>query len=403
MGQLRSALAAALLDGCGPAAALTRLDRFARRIAGARASTVACLVLDVGSGDLRWARAGHPPPLVMAGGDAEYLDGPSGRVLGAGGTFTEAGTTLPAGAVLLLYTDGLIERRERRGEVIDDGLRRLRRAALAAASAAPSRLIDEVLARTLHPAGPPDDVAVIAARLGPEPLHLRIPARAGELRGLRRSVTEWMAAAGLAQELADDLQLALGEAVANSVEHAYPDGTTGAVEVELRLGPGGAVDVEVHDFGRWRPPPVDRGYRGRGLDLIRLLGSDAAVEPGAGGTVVRFRMAARALPAGASPVSSPQPGSRARLRVLTGDGARRVVLTGELDLAGVAAVREDLGSALADDVPVVLDLTGLTYLGSAGVGLLVETMDRAAVTLRVPADGPVRAVLDLVRIAPGHR
>ncbi|MGE0298308.1 SpoIIE family protein phosphatase [Pseudonocardia sp.] len=398
MGQLRSALAAALLDGCGPAAALTRLDRFARRIAGARASTVACLVLDVGSGYLRWARAGHPPPLVLADGDAEYLDGPSGRVLGAGGGFTEAGTTLPAGAVLLLYTDGLIERR---GEVIDDGLRRLRRAALAAAGAAPNRLIDEVLARTLHPAGPPDDVAVIAARLGPEPLHLRIPARAEELRGLRRSITEWMTAAGLAREPADDLQLAVGEAVANSVEHAYPEGTTGAVEVELRLGPGGAIDVLVRDFGTWRPPPVDRGYRGRGLDLIRLLGSDAAVEPGPGGTVVRFRMAARPVPAGADPVSRARPVSRTRLRVLTGDGARRAVLTGELDLAGVAAVREDLVSALADDVPVVLDVTGLTYLGSAGVGMLVEALDRDAVTLRVPADGPVRAVLDLVGIAPG--
>ncbi|MGE3285638.1 MAG: SpoIIE family protein phosphatase [Pseudonocardia sp.] len=399
MGQLRSALAAALLDGCGPAAALTRLDRFARRVTGARASTVACLVLDVASGDLRWARAGHPPPLVLTDGDAEYLDGPPGRVLGAGGGFTEAATTLPAGAVLLLYTDGLVERR---GEVIDDGLRRLRRAALAAMGAAPDRLIDEVLARVLHPAGPPDDVAVIAARLGPEPLHLRIPARAEELRGLRRSVAGWLATAGIAGEPADDLQLALGEAVANSVEHAYPDGTTGAVEVGLQLGPGGAVDVLVRDFGTWRPPPVDRGYRGRGLDLIRLLSSEAAVEPGPGGTVVRFRMTPRMVPAAAERMPSAPPVSPTRLRVLTGDGARRVVITGELDLAGVATVREDLTSALAGDVPVVLDVTGLTYLGSAGVGLLVEALDREGITLRAPVDGPVRAVLDLVRIAPGR-
>ena len=64
MGQLRSALAAYLLDGHSPAAALERLDRFARRVAGLAGSTCACLVLDCATGELCWARAGHPPVLL---------------------------------------------------------------------------------------------------------------------------------------------------------------------------------------------------------------------------------------------------------------------------------------------------------------------------------------------------
>ena len=68
MGQLRSALAAALLQGHGPAAALELLDRFAARVPGARASTAACVTLDWTAGQVCWARAGHPPPLLAGTG-----------------------------------------------------------------------------------------------------------------------------------------------------------------------------------------------------------------------------------------------------------------------------------------------------------------------------------------------
>ncbi|MGQ0573381.1 MAG: SpoIIE family protein phosphatase [Pseudonocardia sp.] len=401
MGQQRSALAAALLDGCGPAAALTRLDLFARRVEGARASTVACTVLDVATGMLRWARAGHPPPLVLdgpAGGGARYLDGAAGTVLGAAGGFTEERTTLVPGSVLMLYTDGLVERR---GEVIDDGLQRLRDAAVAAGPVAPDLLIDEVLSRTLHPAGPPDDVAVIAVRLGPQPLQLVLPAHSAQLRRMRRAVAAWTELAGLDARVADDLQLALGEAVANVVEHAYPAGAPGTVEIELRHEAGAAACVRVRDSGVWRPPPADRGFRGRGLDLIHLLGTDAAVTTGPGGTVVEFRVRPSAsagapiTPAGPAPEEGP-----ARLHVSGGHPVRRIALTGELDLAGVSAVRAGLRAALAGAGPACIDLTGLSYLASAGVGLLVEAMDRwPEVSLRMPAGGPVRAVLDLVGLS----
>ena len=104
----------------------------------------------------------------------------------------------------------------------------------------------------------------------------------------------WTAAAGLPGDTAEDLQLALGEALANAVEHAYA-ASPGDGECSYRLARGadGSVRVEVRDTGLWRPPPADRGYRGRGLELIEALGTDVEVEHASGvaGTTVRFRVA----------------------------------------------------------------------------------------------------------------
>ena len=86
MGQLRSVLAAQLIEGSSPAAALERLDRFAARVAGAVGSTCACLLYDWSTGVLRWALAGHPPVLLVDGPGTGFLDGPgAGAVLGVRG------------------------------------------------------------------------------------------------------------------------------------------------------------------------------------------------------------------------------------------------------------------------------------------------------------------------------
>ena len=87
MGQLRSALAAYLLDGHSPAAALERLDRFARRVPGSAGSTCVCLVVDCATGALCWASAGHPPgAAARTGGPAlprrGRRDGARGRPAG---------------------------------------------------------------------------------------------------------------------------------------------------------------------------------------------------------------------------------------------------------------------------------------------------------------------------------
>jgi serine phosphatase RsbU (regulator of sigma subunit) len=164
MGQLRSALSTALLQGCGPAEALELLDRFAARLPGALASTAACLVVDGTAGTVRWARAGHPPALLVTPGGAQLLDGAgSGTVLGAPGRrpYTEGTVDIAPGATLLLYTDGLVERRD---ATFDAGLSRLVEALAELAERPIGELCDALLQRML-PATPQDDVALVALRL----------------------------------------------------------------------------------------------------------------------------------------------------------------------------------------------------------------------------------------------
>ncbi|MDT7618266.1 MAG: hypothetical protein QOF00_5713 [Pseudonocardiales bacterium] len=121
------------------------------------------------------------------------------------------------------------------------------------------------------------------------------------LPAVRRAVREWGALAGLAEELVEDLQLLVSEAASNSVEHAYRNIEPGEFELSVSLGPEGGVLVVVRDFGRWRKPPADPGYRGRGLAVIDTLGDDVALDAGTAGTRIAFTVsgaAATATPSG---------------------------------------------------------------------------------------------------------
>jgi PAS domain S-box-containing protein len=307
MGQLRSALAAYLLDGHPPAAALERLDRFARRIPGARGSTCACLVLDWESGRLTWTTAGHPPVLLLEAAGARYLSGGAGPVLGVPGRapYEEAHAIIEAGSSVVLYTDGLVERR---GEVIDDGLARLAKAAATLRDRAPQPLVAGLVGEVVDDTAHADDIALVAVRLVPAPLRRRLPATASVLRDLRRTVESWAATAGLDDDATDDLQFALGEAAANAAEHAYPHGG-GEFDYEVARTAAGAVAVRVRDRGAWRTAPADRGHRGRGLQVIHALADNVRIDAGPTGTDIRFELPAhsRRPPAGPLPVAAPGP------------------------------------------------------------------------------------------------
>jgi anti-anti-sigma factor len=416
MGQLRSALSTALLSGRGPAESLELLDRFAARLPGATASTAACLIVDWARGTIRWARAGHPPPLLVAGGWTRYLDEEgSGTVLGMASRppYSEGTAPIEPGTVVLLYTDGLVERR---GESLDAGLDRLAGAVRRHGRLAPDRLATRVLREMLADTDQPDDVALIAARLVPAPLHRRLPADPVQLSGVRRAVGTWAAEAGLDEDAVEDLQLALGEAVANAVEHAYRDQTAGACVLALSWTPDGGVDACVEDFGTWRPVPADSGFRGRGLTLIRQLAEDVVIEPGsAGGTQVRFHLPAPAAggpepdrpgrpPVDDEPRSVVPDGSPAQLTVhRAADGGRSVQLTGELDLAASEELGPQLVAALVPRGGTV-DLTAVSYLASAGLGMLLDVVDRVrsaggSVRVVVGPDSPPARVLRLTGLA----
>ncbi|MDU0289938.1 SpoIIE family protein phosphatase [Saccharothrix longispora] len=364
MGQLRSALAGYLLDRHSPAAALDRLDAFARRTPGAVGSTCACVTVDWSTGQLCWASAGHPPVLLVSPDGASFVTGDAGAVLGAddGMPYRDHAVRLPVGGSAVLYTDGLVERR---ADVLDAGLARLAEVAGKSHASPPDELADEVVSALLAD-GQADDVALVVLRRTPEPLLGRgVPAVPEALGGMRQEVRAWAALAGLPVDVLCDVQLALGEAAANAVDHAYPDGP-GDFDYELERTADGDVHVVVRDRGRWRPVPVDKGNRGRGIDIIRELAADAVFDRGPRGTVVDFRVPLAPRPAAAEPPTA-LPG---------GGGAHVLRLTGDLDGAGADAVRADLLAA-ARTRRLELDLTAVDYLSSSGVALLLTAAQTA--------------------------
>ena len=404
MAQLRSALAAYLLESRSPAHALTWLSRFARGLDAAPASTAICLVLHTGTGQLRWARAGHPPPLVLdPGGEARFLDDAHGAVLGLADhpPIVEGHAELAPGATIVLYTDGLIERR---GEVLDDGLDRLLNACRD--DLPPDLLLSVLLEHALDGSQPGDDVAVIAARLLPGPLQQRLPAQPTQLRVLRRSVATWAHAAALPEEQAEDLQLALGEAAANAVEHAYRGREPGQFTYRIDCDPSGNVRVEVSDEGSWQPPG-DPGHRGRGLMLIGKLSSDMAHHhPDSGGTTIRFTIPAplggNQLPPTLRRPTPDTVGQPAKLEIDGHEDRMRLRLSGDLDLAGVDPLRRALLHHVHTATrPITLDTRAITYLSSAGVGLLLEAITVAAsqLALLIDPDTAAGRILSLTGLA----
>ncbi|WP_106210098.1 GAF domain-containing SpoIIE family protein phosphatase [Kineococcus rhizosphaerae] len=170
MGQLRIALRALAVDRDDPPAEL--LDRLEAVVSSLRADAIlaSCLVARVeqnlqaraeGVRTVRWANAGHPPPvLVLADGTARVLAAPPDLLLGVGtGRRTDHVVDVPAGATLLLYTDGLVERRD---DDLDSGIERLRAKASGLASGDLAAGLDELLAQAGGAAG--DDVALLAVR-----------------------------------------------------------------------------------------------------------------------------------------------------------------------------------------------------------------------------------------------
>jgi phosphoserine phosphatase RsbU/P len=162
MGELRSALRAYALEGLGPAAALTKLARFVD-IQRGQMATLAYAIVELGSFRIRVARAGHPYPLlVQPERGATYLTSAGGPPLGVGqvDSFTEQASTIEAGSTLLLYTDGLLERR---GERITDPESILAETAYAD-TVDPETLCDNVVGRFLREQPSRDDVALLAVR-----------------------------------------------------------------------------------------------------------------------------------------------------------------------------------------------------------------------------------------------
>ncbi|MEV0334978.1 SpoIIE family protein phosphatase [Nocardia sp. NPDC050717] len=305
MGQLRTAARALLLRGAGPAQLLSELDAVAARIPGAMCTTVCAAVLDPERGMVRYSNAGHMPPILAPpGGPGRILEG--GRAVPLATFETprrpEATTALPPGATLVLFTDGLVEQR---GYDIEEGFVKIAGVLSETGGALPRDVADAVLSRLCPPAGYDDDVAMVVYRQPPEPLHLDIPAAAAELTGLRRDLYRWFATAAVPHDLAADLVAAANEACSNSVEHAYRDAEPGRVTLTATCE-GDRVVIEVADTGRWIPTPTDPGFRGRGVEMMRVLTEDLEFGHDENGTRVRMWVT---LPSITFPTANPLRGS----------------------------------------------------------------------------------------------
>ena len=288
MGQLRGAVRALSRAGGGPARVLQQLDMFVESVPDAAGATLAYAELDPEAGRLVYACAGHPPPLVVPpDGDARYLwDGrsaPLGSILGT--ERTEAVAQLAEGDTIVLYTDGLIERR---GESLDDGLHRLAaEAVLRAPEGDP--LADDLADALLEGEAQADDVCVLTARRFPveSMFSHAFRARPSELAPLRQRLGAWLDAQNVDPEAQRGVVLAVSEAAANAVEHGHGSDGLGVVSVMARMDDG-RLALSVRDRGGWREPG-DPGERGRGLPIIEAIVDEVSIEQTEGGTVVRMQ------------------------------------------------------------------------------------------------------------------
>lgn len=453
MGQLRAVMQDRLDNGAGIVEALGAADRLAARVPAAHATTVCLVLLDPVTGSVAYCTAGHPPPLVVsADGSARFLPGTGGAPLGTGGSFPLRATQLDVGDVLLLYSDGILERPGRTHEtsraelarvVADSALGR----ALHDSDATPAeRVCSQAVEMLVRATGHSDDITLLAVQrvpVAPE-LALSLPPEPAVLRQARRSLGGWLDALGATEQDVFVLQHALGELMTNAIEHAFarsapppppsaaaetgspsaappllpaageagsPNGGSGPkVSVRATLTPGGVIEATVTDGGRWRPPEREP-TRGRGLALAAQLVDSLRVEPGTDGTVAQVRHAL-VRPAKLLDVRRQTAPTPPRLpdeppyRVLEQPGGQEtdVRVEGPLDTTTASQARQELlRRSRGGTVAMTVDLSAVTHLSSAGVSALHHVAEQhaeqnAALTLRAASGSPAQVVLEMVAL-----
>jgi anti-sigma regulatory factor (Ser/Thr protein kinase)/ABC-type transporter Mla MlaB component len=263
------------------------------------------------------------------------------------------------------------------------------------------RQIVEILTRI---AGFDDDIAVIAAERvrPPEPLELVLAAERAAVSEVRARLGAWLGDLRVGAMDTMSLQHAVGELVTNAVEHAYVDAAAGSVEVRAVLAPGGTVEIDVVDRGRWRTSENGRG-RGRGLAMAQGLADELLVERDGDGTRARLRHRPSASPQFLS-VSADAAMDRPHVEhgpLEVSVAGPRLTVSGAVDQASASDLRRSIAHITrGGTTEVLVDLTDVSTLASAGVQVLVEQMTRpgASIQLLAPMGSPAQHVLDVVRL-----
>ncbi|MCX4751046.1 SpoIIE family protein phosphatase [Kitasatospora sp. NBC_01287] len=285
MGQLRSACRALLLQDTSPARTLTALDRFAADIPGAICTTVFCGVLDPATGHLVYSSAGHPPGILThPDGTTRLLQ--DGRALPlavrVGHDRPEADCAIPPRSTLLLYTDGLVERRRRPlNEGIDEAS-----TAVQEGRATPVEDLATAIMVSLAPVGGFDDDVALLLYRHPAPLEVSFPAESEQLAPVRKALRAWLDQCGLPTQTVQNVLVAAGEACANAIEHGHRHAP--GAQIRLRAAATAAdLRLTVADSGNWKvPQPEANAHRGRGVALMNALMQQVTITPGTAGTIV---------------------------------------------------------------------------------------------------------------------
>jgi len=183
---------------------------------------------------------------------------------------------------LILYTDGLVERRKMS---IDDGIARVSETVAGGMNLPVDAVADAVLSEMAPPTGYDDDIAIVIYRQPYAPLTIEKAAAANQLSDIRHRLAAWLRAAEVPEDTIADIILAVNEAAANSIEHAYRGHKPRKVRIEGE-NDGARVHVRIIDKGSWKPAPADPGVRGRGLLLIRAVSDWLEIDCTPSGTTV---------------------------------------------------------------------------------------------------------------------
>lgn len=293
MGQLRTVVRAFATEGHPPASILARANDYLCRLGTERLATVFTARMDAEARVATVASAGHPPMVVMSpaspgGWHCEGLDVAPGTPLGIGDTWHETSVILPPAAVLLLFTDGLIETRS---SDIDAGLARLCTALQALpVGASLTDVLDRAL--SLIPAGQrKDDVALLAATATARgeahgyTTQRWLPAQSVSVPLARSWAEGVLRGWALPPSVVETSTLVLSELVSNAARH-----TDEAIGVTVGLNDGtGEVEVEVFDRSHRLPQlraAKSDDTAGRGLQVVASLAHTWGVrEEPAGKTV----------------------------------------------------------------------------------------------------------------------
>jgi anti-anti-sigma factor len=413
MGQLRAVALERLRRGSDLAEVLRALDTFADSSPSARGGTICLVLLDRETGSMQYAVRGHPPPLLVApDGASRYLTESTGPPLALPSTGTRlARATLGVGETLVLYSNGAVAQP---GRTVRQGMRVLAERAAGAALLPAGEVAEQICDAVTECGAGYDDVVVLAASLRsepPDPLSLTVPAVPERLGTVRKQFANWLTGFRPTEDDQVALELSVIEAVTNSIEHAYA-GLPGVVRVDATLARDGTIRVTIGDDGRWKPPLVNPGFRGRGIMMMREFSDTFRLDISTDGTSVTLAKALHRP----TPIAEPQDlvldAGDLQISITVEPADVIVSLAGMLDSTTVARLHSSLLDAeRLSSLPLTIVLDKVTLLASAALRTLYEHAGRlisAHRTLRlvVAPTSPARDVLavsgldQLVEVVP---